>query len=152
MGLEHTYLRGIDPTILTGLRYKWDLSAQDDFLSWNAELSRVIKRLLPADFIKSPRPTEDDLAQEYSTAAKTRQAVAACALHQKQWDECNGGLYDIIIDSILVSPTEERHIETTYGGESPDGQQLLKYVLSHGDSSDEAHQIELKAKLKALVI
>jgi hypothetical protein len=84
---------------------KWDLSAQDDFLAWNAELSRVIKRLLPADFIKSPRPTEDDFAQEYSTAARTRQAVAACALHQKQWDECNGGLYDIVIDSISVNPT-----------------------------------------------
>jgi hypothetical protein len=47
MGLEHTYLRGIDPTILTGLRYKWDLSAQDDFLAWNAELSSVILSACP---------------------------------------------------------------------------------------------------------
>jgi hypothetical protein len=79
-------------------------------LAWNAEPSRVIKRLLPADFIKSSRPTEDDFAQEYSNAARTRQAVAACALLQKQWDECNGGLFDIVIDSISVDPTEERHI------------------------------------------
>ena len=47
MGPEHTYLRGIDPTILTGLRYKWDLSAQDDFLAWNAELSSVILSACP---------------------------------------------------------------------------------------------------------
>eukprot|EP00966_Prymnesium_polylepis_P056376 1304306-Prymnesium_polylepis.1 len=110
-------------------------SAQDDFLAWNAELSRVIKRLLPADFVKSSRPTEDDFAQEYSTATRTRQAVAACALFQKQWDECNCGLFEIVIDSISVDPTEERHIETTFGGESPDGQQLLNYILSHGDST-----------------
>ena len=131
---------------------KWDLSSQDDFLAWNAELSRLIKRQLPPEFVRSSRPTEADYAMDYNTAVRTRQQVAACALRQRQWDECNGGLYDIIIDSISVSPTEERHIETTYGGESPDGQQLLKYVLAHGDSSDEAHQIELKAKLKALVI
>eukprot|EP00966_Prymnesium_polylepis_P325152 7381135-Prymnesium_polylepis.1 len=76
---------------------KWNLSAQDyrDFLAWNAELSRVIKRLLPADYVKSSRPTEDDFAQEYSTATRTRQEVAACALLQKQWDECNCGLFDI---------------------------------------------------------
>eukprot|EP00966_Prymnesium_polylepis_P024352 560708-Prymnesium_polylepis.1 len=51
---------------------------------------------------------------DYNTAVRTRQQVAACALRQRQW-ECNGGLYDIIIHSISVSPTEERHIETTYG-------------------------------------
>ena len=131
---------------------KWDLNAQDDFLAWSAELSRLIKRHLPLDFVKSSRPTEADYAMDFNIAMKTRQQVAACALRQREWDECNGGLFDIIIDSITVSPTEERHIETTYGGESPDGQQLLKYVLAHGDSSDEAHQIQLKAKLKALVI
>ena len=131
---------------------KWDLNAQDDFLAWSAELSRLIKRQLPPDFVKSSRPTEADYAMDFNIAMKTRQQVAACALRQREWDECNGGLFDIIIDSITVSPTEERHIETTYGGESPDGQQLLKYVLAHGDSSDEAHQIQLKAKLKALVI
>ena len=63
----------------------------------------MIKRLLPPDFVISSRPTEDNFAQEYSTATRTRQAVAACALLQKQWDECNCGLFDIVVDSISVT-------------------------------------------------
>jgi hypothetical protein len=43
---------------------KWDLSSQDDFLAWNAELSRLIKRQLPQDFVKSSRPTEADYAMD----------------------------------------------------------------------------------------
>eukprot|EP00966_Prymnesium_polylepis_P262809 6069920-Prymnesium_polylepis.1 len=57
---------------------------------------------------------------------------------QTKWDEHNATLFDIVVESIPVGPVEERHIETTYGGISPDGQELLKYVLSHGDSTDEA--------------
>ena len=66
-----------------------------------------------------------------------------------QWELWNETLYDILIASVSLSPSQMDHVSKSFASTS-DGQAFYRWVLSHADNRKESAQIRLKTRLRDL--
>ena len=122
------------------------------------EFTGLVRRQTDRYFLSTPRPAE--LVDEVTSPQQpqTRNTVASQSMHAsnhavilRQWSEWNETIYDILIASVKLSPTQHAYVSSNFAQES-DGLGFYQWVISHADTSKGSAQARLKRELRDLKI